>query len=115
MFSYFFEYLDIWEMDHKPQKEGIEELMCLLLVRPNILLEFILVTGNRNCVIWVAGRKHEEFSLTWEGQLVREVGDFLLSVLIVQKNYLGILSLTSSLVPRFQMKLESDQWWVPLK
>lgn len=89
-------------MDHKPQKEGIEELMCLL-VRPAILLEFILVTGNRNCVIWVTGRKHEEFRLAWEGQLVREVGDFLLSVLIVQKNYLGILSLTSSVVPRFWM------------
>jgi len=89
-------------MDHKPQKEGIEELMCLL-VRPATLLEFILVTGNGNCVIWVTGRKHEEFRLTWEGQLVREVGDFLLSVLIVQKNYLGILSLTSSAVPRFWM------------
>lgn len=74
-------------MDHKPQKEGIEELMCLV-VKPTILLEFILVTGNRNCVIRVAGRKPEEFRLAWEGQLVRQVGDFLLGVLIVQKNYL---------------------------
>lgn len=85
-FFQIFRYLRNGSQTLKGRNRG--ELICLL-VRPTILLEFILVTGNRNCVIGVTGRKPEEFGLAQESQLVREVGDFLLSVLIVQKNYLG--------------------------